>query len=83
MKIHPGKSKFAAKEIKYVGHIVSKEGIKVDPSKFNAIETYPVPKNVKNVRAFLGLAQFYRHYIKSFALIALPLKKLLRKDVKF
>ena len=83
LKIHPGKCKFAAKEVKYLGHIVSKEGIKVDPSKFSAIETYPVPKNVKNVRAFLGLAQFYRRYIKSFAQIALPLNKLLRKDVKF
>ena len=47
LKIHPGKCKFAAKEVKYLGHIVNKEGIKVDPSKFSAIETYPVPKNVK------------------------------------
>ena len=47
LKIHPGKCKFAAKEVKYLGHIVSKEGIKVDPSKFSAIETYPVPKMSK------------------------------------
>ena len=83
LRIHPGKCKFAAREVKYLGHILSPKGIKVDPSKDSAIETYPVPKNVKNVRAFLGLAQFYRKYIKSFAQIALPLNKLLRKDVKF
>ena len=83
LRIHPGKCKFAAREVKYLGHILSPKGIKVDPSKYSAIETYPVPKNAKNVRAFLGLAQFYRKYIKSFAQIALPLNKLLRKDVKF
>ena len=83
LKIHPGKCKFAAKEVKYLGHIVSRLGIKVDPSKYSAIETYPVPKNVKNAHAFLGVAQFYRKYIEGFAQIALPLNKLLRKDVKF
>ena len=79
LKIHPGTCKFAAKEVKYLGHIVSRQGIKVDPSKFSAIETYPVPKNV---RAFLGFAQFYRRYIKSFAQIALPQNKLLRKETE-
>ena len=83
LRIHPGKCKFAAREVKYLGHILSPKGIKVDPSKYSAMETYPVPKNVKNVRAFLGLAQFYRKYIESFAQIALPLNKLLRKDVEF
>ena len=83
LKVHPGKCKFAAREIKYLGHIVSRDGLRVDPSKFSAVETYPVPKNVKNVHAFLGMCQFYRRYIRSFAQIALPLNKLLRKDVKF
>ena len=83
LRIHPGKCKFAAREVKYLGHILSPKGIRVDPSKYSAIETYPVPKSVKNVRAFLGLAQFYRKYIKSFAQIALPLNKLLRKEVNF
>ena len=83
LTMHPGKCKFAVREIKYLGHIVSKQGIKVDPGKFSAIETYPVPKSVKNVRAFVGMAQYYRRYIKDFAKIALPLNKLLRKDVNF
>ena len=83
LRIHPGKCKFAATEIEYLGHIISPKGLQVDPSKYSAIETYPVPKNVKNVRAFLGLAQFYRKYIKSFEQIGLPLNKLLRKDTKF
>ena len=83
MKIHPGKCRFAVQEIIYLAHRINSFGIKIDDSKYQAIETYPVPKNVKNVRAFLGMAQFYRRYIKSFATIALPLNKLLRKDTKF
>ena len=83
LKIHPGKCRFAVQEIVYLAHRINSFGIKIDDSKYQAIETYPVPKNVKNVRAFLGMAQFYRRYIKSFATIALPLNKLLRKDNKF
>ena len=83
LKIHPGKCRFAVQEIVYLAHRINSFGIKVDDSKYQAIETYPVPKNVKNVRAFLGMAQFYRRYIKSFATIALPLNKLLRKETKF
>ena len=83
LKIHPGKCRFAVQEIVYLAHRINSFGIKIDDSKYQAIETYPVPKNVKNVRAFLGMAQFYRRYIKSFATIALPLNKLLRKDSKF
>ena len=83
LKIHPGKCRFAVQEIVYLAHRINSFGIKIDDSKYQAIETYPVPKNVKNVRAFLGVAQFYRRYIKSFATIALPLNKLLRKETKF
>ena len=83
LKIHPGKCRFAVQEIVYLAHRINSFGIKIDDSKYQAIETYPVPKNVKNVRAFLGMAQFYRRYIKSFATIALPLNKLLRKETKF
>ena len=83
LKIHPGKCRFAVQEIVYLAHRINSFGIKIDDSKYQAIETYPVPRNVKNVRAFLGMAQFYRRYIKSFATIALPLNKLLRKDTKF
>ena len=82
LKIHPGKCRFSVQEIVYLAHRINSFGIK-DDSKHQAIETYPVPRNVKNVRAFLGMAQFYRRYIKSFATIALPLNKLLRKDSKF
>ena len=83
LRIHPGKCRFAVQEIVYLAHRINSFGIKIDDSKYQAIETYPVPRNVKNVRAFLGMAQFYRRYIKSFATIALPLNKLLRKDTKF
>ena len=82
LKIHPGKCRFAVQEIVYLDRRINSFGIKIDDIKYQAIETYPVPKNVKNVRAFLGMAQFYRRYMISFATIALRYK-LLRKETKF
>jgi hypothetical protein len=51
------KSSFAQKEIKYLGHIVDKQGIRPDPKKVEAVQTWPVPKNVHDVRSFFGFGQ--------------------------
>ena len=59
--------------LKKIGHIVSQEGIQTDPAKIEAVTKYPVPKNVKEVRAFLGLTAFYRKFIQGFGSIAQPL----------
>ncbi|KAG8503904.1 hypothetical protein CXB51_001877 [Gossypium anomalum] len=77
------KSEFWLREVGFLGHIVSGEGIKVDPSKISAIVDWKPPKNVSEVRSFLGLAGYYRRFVKGFSMIATPLTRLLRKDIKF
>lgn len=71
------------KEVKYLGHIITPDGIKPDPEKIRDIVNYPLPRNVKDVRAFLGLAGWYRKFIPNFAEVAAPLSKLTKKDVVF
>jgi hypothetical protein len=63
--------------------VVSRDGIAASPDKVRAVKEYPLPKNVKDVGAFLGLASFYQHLISKFAEIAKPLTELIRKDVPF
>ena len=66
-----------------MGHIVSGEGIRVDPSKISTIVEWKSPENVTEVRSFLGLAGYYRRFVKGFSIIVTPMTKLLQKDVKF
>jgi len=66
-----------------LGHKVSQKGLEVDKAKVEVIEKLPPPISVKGVRRFLGHAGFYRRFIKDFSKIALPLCKLLEKEVKF
>ncbi|RDX98867.1 Retrovirus-related Pol polyprotein, partial [Mucuna pruriens] len=66
-----------------LGHLVSSRGIEVHKSKIDIITSLPNPASVREVRSFLGYAGFYRRFIKNFSKIALPLSKLLQKDVDF
>jgi hypothetical protein len=74
------KSSFAQKEIKYLGHIVDKQGIRLDPKKVEAVQTWPVAKNVHDVRCFLGLVNYFRKFIEHYSKIAVPLTNLTRKS---
>ena len=74
---------FAATRIAFLGHIVSSLGIGPDPEKVRAISAYPCPQSVDDVRAFVGLAGFYRDHIKGFAKIANPLTNMLRQGIHF
>ncbi|KIK13406.1 hypothetical protein PISMIDRAFT_18022 [Pisolithus microcarpus 441] len=76
----PEKCFFKKKEVKFLGMVVCINGIRMDESKVKAIREWPVPTKVRSVRAFLGLANFYHHFIKNFAWIAHPLNDLTRKD---
>ncbi|KAA3465567.1 DNA/RNA polymerases superfamily protein [Gossypium australe] len=64
-------------------HIVSAEGIRVDSSKISVIVHWKLPRNVSEVRSFLNLVGYYRHFVKEFSMVATPMTRLLRKDVKF
>jgi hypothetical protein len=77
------KCSFYHKQIHYLGHIISKDGIAVDPEKIEAIREWLTPKNVTEVRSFMGLAGYYKRFIKRFSKIAHPITSLQRKGVKF
>lgn len=70
-------------ECKYLGYTLSKKGISPDHEKLKAVETYPIPKKLKDVRAFLGFIGFYRKFIHNFSEIAKPLTDLTKKNTKF
>ena len=72
---------FAASEIPVLGCLVGKNGVRPDPEKIKAISEWPTPKNVKDLRKFLGLATYLHKYARNFAGMALPLSRLLKKDV--
>ena len=83
LKLGAGKCTFAAKEVNYLGHRLTEEGLLPDSSLLAAIREIPPPKTVTEVRSFLGLAGYYRRYVKNFTAIAGPLHALTRKDAVF
>lgn len=77
------KCSFFQTEVHYVGHVVSKEGIVVDPEKIRAIMEWLAPKNVDEVRSFMGLAGYYRSFTRNSSQISYPITSLQRKSKKF
>jgi hypothetical protein len=74
------KSTFAVEEIKFLRHIVNSEGIRPDPKKVEVVQNWPVPKNVHEVRSFLGLANYFRKFISHYLEVAAPLTNLTKKS---
>jgi hypothetical protein len=77
------KSEFFAKEVDYLGHKISAQGISPDPTKIQSIQDWPLPKNMRHVQQFLGLANYYRRFIKNFSTIVSPLTDLTQKKNSF
>ena len=83
LKLKPKKCTLFQKEVQFLGHVVSEQGISCDPEKLDTVQDWAVPTNVSEVRSFLGFANYYRRFVKSFAHIASPLTQLTKKDVPF
>ena len=83
LKLKPTKCKFARKEVEYLGHVVSQDGLKTNPRLVDAVRSFPTPSSVQTTKRFLGLSSYYRRFIKNFAAVAQPLHHLTRTDVQF
>lgn len=83
LKLQPDKCEILAPELAYLGHLITPEGIKPNPIKLQAVRCFPTPTNKKQIKQFLGLAGYYRKFVKDFSKIAVPLTRLLRKDEDF
>lgn len=82
LKVQLDKSEFLHKEIAFLGHLITTEGVKPNPDKIKVIKEFPIPKTEKQIKSFLGLLGYYRKFIKNFANLTKPMTECLRKDRK-
>lgn len=83
LTINLEKSKFCHSEIRYLGYIIGNGQLKTDPTKVEAITNFPQPKTIRQLRSFLGLAGWYRRFVKDFPSITAPMSDCLRKSKSF
>ena len=83
LTLQPEKCHFLRKEIAYLGHVITQDGVKPDPRKIEAVKKFPRPKTRRNIKQFLGLIGYYRRFIPQFAKMAKPLTHLTKLGVKF
>lgn len=77
------KCQFFQHELTFLGHVVSAEGLKVDPQKTRVVQEWPTPKNVHDVRSFLGLANYFRRFVQGYSNLVRPLTNLTRKSTRW
>ena len=83
LKLKLEKCEFLRKEVSYLGHVISENGVLPDKTKTKVIEEFPTPQTVKQLRSFLGLMSYYRCFIPGFSGLASPLHKLVKKDARY
>ena len=83
LKLKPKKCMLLQRQVSFLGHVVSGSGVATDPEKVDAVKTWPTPRNVKEIRSFLGLCTYYRRFVPSFADLARPLHQLTEKARPF
>jgi hypothetical protein len=83
MFLNKSKCSFAQSQLEYLGHIISAEGVATDPHIIQVVQNLSTPTDSKQLRAFLGLAGYYRKFIKNYGIISRPLTDLLKKNVQF
>ena len=81
VKLNPKKCSFVKQRVEYLGHVVTPEGISPNPDKVRVVQEFPTPTNLKELRSFLGLANYYRRFVRGFSNIANPLNALTKKNV--
>ena len=83
LKLKPSKCKLFQISVEFLGHIVSRDGISCDPKKIEAVKNWPRPTNIRELRSFMGFAQYHRKFISHFATLCAPLYRLTKKNTKF
>jgi hypothetical protein len=83
LQFHPGRCVFVQPQVKYLGFVLSADGISVSADKIKAARDCPAPRNIEDFWAFLGLASFWRILVLDFAEVAKPMTELTRKDRQF
>ncbi len=83
LKLKLSKCAFVRQEVEYLGHVLTPEGLKTNPKLVESVADFPTPRDLKELRQFLGLCSYYRRFINRFSTIEQPLHQLTRKDIAF
>lgn len=76
LKLSPEKCVFFQTSVRYLGHVISRNGVQTDPEKISALKTWPVPQTLRELKSFLGFAGYYRRFVKGYSSIVKPLHNL-------
>ena len=79
--VKASKCSFAQQSMEYLGHIISDQGVATDPEKISVVQQWSIPSNITELRSFLGLAGYYRRFIRNYGMICRPLHDLLKRPI--